>query len=64
MTTIGRLGLIAEAAKRDGKLKFTSLVYLINVRNLAACYRELKKDKACGIDKVTVEDYGEALEGN
>jgi len=57
----GKLKLIAEKAKQDKALKFTSLAHLINKESLAACYMELKKDKACGIDGVTVEDYGKEL---
>jgi len=64
MRALGKLRLIAERAKRDKKEKFTSLAHLINEESLAACYRELKKDKACGIDGVTVEVYGTNLEEN
>jgi group II intron reverse transcriptase/maturase len=64
MKTLGKLKLIAERAKQDKKLKFTSLAHLINEESLAACYRELKRDKACGIDGVTVEEYGRNLESN
>jgi len=59
-----KLNLITEKAKRDKKLKFTSLIHHINEENLAQCYRELKKDKATGIDCVTVEEYGRNLEWN
>lgn len=59
-----KLKLITEKAKRDKRLKFTSLIHHINGENLARCYQELKRDKACGIDNVTVEDYGEHLEEN
>jgi len=31
---------------------------------LKGCYRELKKDKASGIDGVSVEEYGTKLEEN
>jgi retron-type reverse transcriptase len=64
MDTIGKLKLIAERAKQDRKLKFTSLYHHINEESLAVCYRELKKDKACGIDGVTVEAYGAKLAEN
>jgi group II intron reverse transcriptase/maturase len=64
MKVLGKLKLIAERAKRDKKVKFTSLAHFINEESLAACYRELKKDKACGIDGVTVEAYGADLEEN
>ncbi|MBI4679950.1 MAG: group II intron reverse transcriptase/maturase [Nitrospirae bacterium] len=64
MQTFGKLNLIAEKARQDRALKFTSLAHLINEESLAECYRELKKDKACGIDEVTVDEYGENLTDN
>jgi len=64
MQVIETLRLITERAKRDRGLKFTSLAHLINEKSLAACYVDLKKDRACGIDGVTVEKYGEDLAGN
>lgn len=64
MRVVGKLNLITERAKQDKKLKFTSLVHLINEESLVACYGELKKDKACGIDGVSVEEYGANLESN
>lgn len=60
----GKLELITERAKQDKKQKFTSIAHLINCESLAGCYGELKKDKACGIDGVTVEAYGAKLEEN
>lgn len=62
MTMQNKLDLIAAKAKEDAQLKFTSLVHLINVENLGQCYRELKRNKACGIDEMTVESYGENLD--
>lgn len=59
-----KLNLIAKKAKREKRFKFTSLIHHINEENLARCYRELKRDKACGIDNVTVEEYGRELEKN
>jgi RNA-directed DNA polymerase len=59
-----KLKLIAAKAKRDLKLKFSALVHHINETNLAQCYRELKRNKACGIDGVTVSEYGENLQEN
>ncbi|MDM8335809.1 group II intron reverse transcriptase/maturase [Wolbachia pipientis] len=57
-----KLNQIAVRAKQDERLKFTSLVHLINAKNLAECYKELRRNKACGIDQVTVEAYGKNLE--
>jgi group II intron reverse transcriptase/maturase len=59
-----KLKLITEKAKRDKSLKFTSLIHHINEENLARCYQELKREKASGIDNVTVKEYGENLEEN
>jgi len=59
-----KLNQIAEKAKRDKRLKFTSLIHHINEANLVRCYSELKKDKASGIDGITVEEYGCNLEEN
>lgn len=52
------LNLIAAKAVREKQLKFTSLVHLINAENLKRCYAELKRNKAPGIDAMTVEEYG------
>jgi group II intron reverse transcriptase/maturase len=59
-----KLELIAEKAKQDKGKKFTALVHHVNEKNLAECYKELKRNKASGIDGVTVEEYGMNLEGN
>jgi group II intron reverse transcriptase/maturase len=58
-----KLKLIAEMAK-DKRIKFTTLVHLINAENLESCYKKLKKNKACGVDDVTVESYGNNLTEN
>ena len=59
-----KLNLIAKQAEKDKKLKFSSLIHHINEDNLFQCYGELKRNKACGIDGVTFEAYGENLEEN
>ncbi len=56
-----KLGLIAKKASIDKKLKFSALVHHINVELLVECYKELRKDAACGVDGVTVEAYGNNL---
>ncbi|MDX5526913.1 MAG: hypothetical protein O7167_03425 [Wolbachia endosymbiont of Andrena nigroaenea] len=40
-----KLNQIAVRAKQDKRLKFTSLIHLINVGNLAECYKELKRTR-------------------
>lgn len=57
-----KLNQIAMKATQDKRLKFTSLAHHMSVENLAECYEELKRNKACGIDGETVEAYGEHLE--
>lgn len=57
-----KLNQIARRAKQDKQLKFTSLIHHVNAANLAECYQELKRNKACGIDGQTVEAYGKNLE--
>ncbi len=59
-----KLNQIAKKARQDKRLKFTALAHHINEANLAECYRELKANKACGIDGQTVENYGNNLEDN
>jgi len=59
-----KLKQIAMKAKQDKRVKFNALMHHINEANLADCYRDLKRNKACGIDGVTVEAYGKDLEEN
>jgi RNA-directed DNA polymerase len=55
---------ITLRAREDPKCKFTSLAHLLTEDFLKGCFRELKRDKAPGIDEVTVEEYGEHLDEN
>lgn len=59
-----KLNLISEVAKGDKKGKINNVAYLLDVPNLKECYGLLKRDKAAGIDGVSVEEYGEDLEKN
>ena len=59
-----KLKLISAKARKDKRFKFTSLIHHVNKENLIECYKELKRNRACGIDEVTVEKYGKNLEGN
>lgn len=56
-----KLKRIAMKAKQDKRVKLSALMHHINEANLAACYQELKRNKASGIDGVTVEAYGKDL---
>lgn len=46
-------------AKREPKTRFTYVKYLLNEEYLYACYQELAKGKAAGVDGRTVESYTE-----
>src|SRR3990167_3144372 len=59
-----KLNFITEKAKQNKQLKLTSLIHHINEDNLVACYSELNKYGASGVDAVTVEEYGKDLEWN
>ncbi|WP_066193613.1 group II intron reverse transcriptase/maturase [Gracilibacillus timonensis] len=59
-----KLVRIAELAKSNQKMTFTSLAHLLNVEALKACHRELAANKATGIDQVTKQLYEENLHDN
>lgn len=59
-----KLLLISEHARSDTKMRFTSLAHLLEVDFLKGCFWELKRDKASGVDGVTVEAYCENLTEN
>lgn len=56
------LGRVREAARRDAKQRFTSLLHHVNVDLLRQAYGGLKRDAAAGVDDVTWHEYGEGLE--
>ena len=51
-------------ARRSPKGKFTSLAHLLTEDFLKGCYWELKRDKASGIDGVSVKGYEVSLDEN
>ena len=55
---------VAERAKQEPAFRFSSVAHLITEEALARAYRRLRKDAAVGVDGVTVEQYGQALEEN
>lgn len=59
-----KLSLISKKAREDKRMKFNNLMHLVNGRNLCECFAKLKKDKAPGVDKMTLEDYGANLQKN
>ena len=54
---------VREAAKKDGKVRFTALLHHVTVDLLRDSYSSLKKKAAPGVDGVTWREYGEGLEG-
>jgi RNA-directed DNA polymerase len=55
---------IAELAKQQPEVSFTSLNHYLDVDWLREAYRRLRKDSAPGYDGQTVADYGKDLETN
>jgi len=62
--TFAKLALITQRAQKEPECQFTSLAHLLNEGYLKACYRKLGRDRACGIDNVTWEEYGRKLGKN
>jgi RNA-directed DNA polymerase len=59
-----KLWSITQRAREDPSCKFTSLAHLLTADFLKECFRELKKDKAPGVDGVTWRKYEENLDEN
>jgi group II intron reverse transcriptase/maturase len=55
---------IAELAKSDPKMQFTSLAHLLDKQSLVQCHIELPNKKATGINGTTKEQYSDNLEEN
>lgn len=55
---------IVAKARSNKALKFTSLAHHINKDLLCSVFGELKRNKACGIDNITLEDYESNLQDN
>jgi len=53
---------VRQAARRDGKLRFTALLHHVTIDLLRDSYQSLKKQAAPGVDGVTWEEYGRELE--
>ena len=59
-----KLERIAQVAKAKPSERFTSLIHLINKDSLIEAHREMKANKASGVDEVTKEMYDKNLEEN
>jgi group II intron reverse transcriptase/maturase len=53
---------VRDAARKDGKLKFTALLHHVSVDLLRVSYYSLKKQAAPGVDGMTWAEYGRDLE--
>jgi RNA-directed DNA polymerase len=59
------LGRIGEVARRDKKVRFTTLMHHVyDLDTLRGAYFGLKRDAAPGVDGATWREYGEHLDGN
>jgi group II intron reverse transcriptase/maturase len=56
------LARVREAAKQDGKLKFTALLHHVSIGLLRESYHSLKKEAAPGVDGMTWQEYEPDLE--
>ena len=59
-----KLALISEKARRDPKLRFTSIAHLLDEGFLKECYFSLGRERASGIDGVSWKEYGKQLDEN
>jgi group II intron reverse transcriptase/maturase len=53
---------ITHRARRNPKERFTSLMHLLTVDFLRDCFMELKRNKAPGVDGITVRQYEDNVE--
>jgi len=53
---------IAKKAQEQKKHRFGSLYEMLNEENLLECWRYIRKDAACGVDRVSAREYEEDLE--
>ena len=61
---LDRLDRITKRAETHPKEVFNSLFSLLNDELLEDAFRKLKRDKAPGVDGVTVDQYEEHLQEN
>ena len=66
-----KLRTLTEKARRDVKLRFTSLAHYLDENFLKGCYEEIRRKKAPGgrpkapgVDGVVIEEYGKDLDAN
>jgi len=55
---------IAKKAQEQEKHRFGNLYEMLNEENLLDCWQYIRKDAACGVDRVSAREYEENLEEN
>ncbi len=55
---------VREAARKDGKLKFSALLHHVNEAGLTESFKQLKKTAAVGVDEVTWHEYEQNMGSN
>jgi len=53
---------VREAARENGRLKFTALLHHVSIDLLRTSYHSLRKQAASGVDGMTWEEYGRDLQ--
>jgi RNA-directed DNA polymerase len=64
MLTKFKLNLISIRAKKDRTFRFSNLMHMVNEWSLKSSFYMLKRNKAAGVDEVTLKEYEENLEEN
>ena len=62
--TWAKLSAISKCAKENKMYEFRSLAPYLNVEFLKDCYKNLDRNKAVGIDKVSWQEYNRKLDEN
>jgi len=55
---------VNDAARRSGQTRFTALLHHVDVAALARAFRRQRRTASPGVDRVTVDEYEQALEHN
>jgi RNA-directed DNA polymerase len=59
-----QLSLITDIARKDRRCKLKNLIRFLDNEGLAECFYLLKKNKAAGVDGVTLKEYERNLDEN
>ena len=55
---------VNDAARCSGQTRFTALLHHVDVAALARAFRRQRRTASPGVDRVTVDEYEQALESN